>query len=240
MAYKWTILKAAVEQEILFPSIRNYEEYKKKLERKDEPYEVISETPQDDNSIIVTMRKRYNYNAFLRSRKCNLQQKPISEPYSLATCYIEFKESDFAIAVNRRDKETAEIYMKEAYACWCSQDVKSCILPDYDEQSICQSCYGDFIRAWVREKGVCCDEDLGLIPLPGYCVDTPDDFEDIDISDWRDERVTYYWFLKKDIEDYCKVTEFDFKKYIQMCSKDDVDCDLLPQFEYVFKFNEKE
>ena len=30
MAYKWTILKAAVEQEILFPSIRNYEEYKKK------------------------------------------------------------------------------------------------------------------------------------------------------------------------------------------------------------------
>lgn len=73
MAYKWTILKAAVEQEILFPSIRDYEEYKKKLERKEEPYEVVSETPQKDNSIIVTMRKRYNYNAFLRSQKKDIE-----------------------------------------------------------------------------------------------------------------------------------------------------------------------
>lgn len=45
---------------------------------------------------------------------------------------------------------------------------------------------------------------------------------------------------RKTLKIIAKVTEFDFKKYIQMCSKDDVDCDLLPQFEYVFKFNEKE
>ena len=67
-----------------------------------------------------------------------------------------------------------------------------------------------------------------------------DEIEDIDISDWRDERVTYYWFLRTDIENYCKKTAFDYDKYIQSCSKDDVDCDLLQQFEYAFKFTEKE
>lgn len=240
MGYTWTIQKAAVEQEILFPSTQNYNEYKKKLERKDEPYQVMSESLQTDGSIIVTMRKRYNNNAFLCSEKGKQPSEPMSGPFSLATCYIEFKDTDFAIAVYRCDKEIAEIFMAEAYACWCTQDVDACILPGYDEQSICQSCYGDFIRAWIREKGIDCDEDLGLVPLPGYCVDTPDEVDDIDISDWRDEHVTYYWFLRTDIEAYCKETEFDYGKYVQSCSKDDVECDLLQQFEHVFKFTEKE
>lgn len=69
MSYNWQILRAAVEQEILFPSRSAYEAYIDGLNRKDMPYEVIGEHERMDGSMVVLMRKRYNPgNAFLRSQ----------------------------------------------------------------------------------------------------------------------------------------------------------------------------
>lgn len=69
MAYKWQILRAAVEQEILFPSRKVYEEYISSMERKRMPYEVIGEHERLDGSVVVLMRKRYNpMNPFLESK----------------------------------------------------------------------------------------------------------------------------------------------------------------------------
>ena len=48
MGNPWRILKAAVEQEILFPSENCYKDYLTKLDQKNEPYEI----------------KRYNNNLF--------------------------------------------------------------------------------------------------------------------------------------------------------------------------------
>ena len=62
MAYSWQILRAAVEQEILFPSRKAYEAYIDGLKRKVMPFEVIGEHERLDGSLIVLMRKRYNPN----------------------------------------------------------------------------------------------------------------------------------------------------------------------------------
>jgi hypothetical protein len=62
----WKILRAAVEQEILFPNRSTYEAYIAKLETKEFPFEVLSEKDQEDGPLIVLMRKRYNpQNEFL-------------------------------------------------------------------------------------------------------------------------------------------------------------------------------
>lgn len=164
-----------------------------------------------------------------------------AESYTLATCYIEFKETDFALAVKRCDKELAEIIMAEAYACWSSQEEEECILPGYDTNAICQACYGEFIVAWVREKGILCDEDLGLISFAGHCTDEPpEDIDKVDVSDWRDERVTYYWFKKDALDMYFSSLDTTLEKYKKTSTYDDVDCDLLQELEYVLKFTEKE
>lgn len=67
MAYRWKILRGAVEQEILFPSEKDYEEY---LERyfvaKDLPFEIVDEQENEDGTYTVIMRKPYNNNAFLQ------------------------------------------------------------------------------------------------------------------------------------------------------------------------------
>ena len=70
MGYSWQILRAAVEQEIQFPSRKAYEAYIDGLERKGMPYEIIDDSKKmPDGSMVVTMRKRYNpQNAFLRSK----------------------------------------------------------------------------------------------------------------------------------------------------------------------------
>lgn len=66
MAYNWQILRAAVEQEILFPSRKAYNDYIDSLERKGRPFEVLSADVRPDGSMVVIMRKRYNpQNAFL-------------------------------------------------------------------------------------------------------------------------------------------------------------------------------
>lgn len=67
MAYRWKILRSAVEQEILFPSRKNYEDYKADLDKKKEPFEVVCEKDLADGSVVAIMRKRYNYTAFLKS-----------------------------------------------------------------------------------------------------------------------------------------------------------------------------
>lgn len=67
MSYNWKILRAAVEQEILFPNRKAYEKYIVGLQRNGMPYEVVSEAEQYDGTMVVIMRKRYNpQNAFLR------------------------------------------------------------------------------------------------------------------------------------------------------------------------------
>ena len=67
MAWKWKIVQAAVEQEIAFPDKACFEEYIKGLDQKQEPYQIVSENLQDDGSVIVVMRKRYNNNLFLEA-----------------------------------------------------------------------------------------------------------------------------------------------------------------------------
>ena len=69
MANKWHILRGSVEQEILFPTKEIYNDYIKRLKNKEEPYEIISEREEKDGSVIVIMRKRYNYNNFLYSHE---------------------------------------------------------------------------------------------------------------------------------------------------------------------------
>lgn len=69
MGYNWQILRAAVEQEILFPSRKVYEDYINSMKRKGMPHEVIGEHERLDGSIVVLMRKRYNpVNPFLESK----------------------------------------------------------------------------------------------------------------------------------------------------------------------------
>ena len=70
MAYSWQILRAAVEQEILFPSRKAYEAYIDGLKRKGMPYEIVDDSKKmADGAMVVIMRKRYNpQNAFLRSQ----------------------------------------------------------------------------------------------------------------------------------------------------------------------------
>ena len=67
MAYGWKIQKAAVEQVILFPLVLCLRAYVDGLCRKGEPYEIISKTTNEDGSITVVIRKRYNQNEFLGS-----------------------------------------------------------------------------------------------------------------------------------------------------------------------------
>ena len=66
MGYRWTILRASVEQEILFPSKLSLEAYIEVLERKKEPYQIIGQTDNEDGTVTAIMRKRYNNNDFLK------------------------------------------------------------------------------------------------------------------------------------------------------------------------------
>ena len=69
MAWSWKILRAAVEQEILFPSADIFDKYINGLQRKNEPFEISSKVENDDGSLTVIMRKRYNpQNPFLHAK----------------------------------------------------------------------------------------------------------------------------------------------------------------------------
>lgn len=72
MAWSWRILRAAVEQEILFPNKETYDSYIAGLQRKEEPFEVLRATQNQDGTLTVLMRKRYNpQNAFLWTGSTN-------------------------------------------------------------------------------------------------------------------------------------------------------------------------
>lgn len=171
----------------------------------------------------------------------NLFIKTEENEYALAICYIEFKDTFFGLAVKKCDKDLAETIMQEAYDCWCTQDVNSCILPNYDADAICQTCYGDFITQWVREKGIPCNEDIDLIPLDGYCMDEPPiETDTCDVSDWRDQHANYYWFRKEELIEHLNSLKTSLDEYLKHYTRDDVDCDILQNLEYVFKLTEKD
>lgn len=67
MAYSWKIIKAAIEQVVLFPSKLTLNAYFSELARKGEPYEIVRKTCNDDGTVTVVVRKRYNQNEFLGS-----------------------------------------------------------------------------------------------------------------------------------------------------------------------------
>lgn len=60
MAHNWSIIRAAVEQEILFPSQKALNDYIAKLEAADFPHQLIRSTVQEDGTVVALMRKRYN------------------------------------------------------------------------------------------------------------------------------------------------------------------------------------
>lgn len=67
MAYNWKILKAAVEQVVLFPSEWSFRAYFTELAKKGAPYEIVSKATNDDGTMTVVVRKQYNQNEFLGS-----------------------------------------------------------------------------------------------------------------------------------------------------------------------------
>ena len=72
MAWSWKIIRAAVEQEILFPSQSCFDSYIEGLKKKQEPFEVLDTTENVDGSMTVVMRKRYNPgNAFFGKEQEN-------------------------------------------------------------------------------------------------------------------------------------------------------------------------
>lgn len=68
MGYGWKILKAAVEQVILFPSKLAFQAYFSGLAQKHAGvYEIVKKTYNDDGTVTVVVRKPYNQNEFLSS-----------------------------------------------------------------------------------------------------------------------------------------------------------------------------
>ena len=67
MAYSWKILRSAVEQEILFPSEKCYNEYVEQLIEKKEPFQIVDDEMNEDGTMTVVMRKRYNNTQFFQT-----------------------------------------------------------------------------------------------------------------------------------------------------------------------------
>lgn len=68
MGYGWKIVKAAVEQVVLFPSKLAFQVYFSALAQKyGGTYEIVNKTENDDGTVTVVVRKPYNQNEFLYS-----------------------------------------------------------------------------------------------------------------------------------------------------------------------------
>lgn len=155
--------------------------------------------------------------------------------FAVAVCDIHFSKSTFAIAVKADEKELAETEMVAAYDCWALMDIEKCIIPEYDEEVIQKTCIGDFIIKWLEIKGIKADEVLDLVPLDGYCFDNPP-ADCTDVSEWRDERVCRYWFDKTVLSEYLsREHNTTVKDYINLCTPDDVDCDIIQEIPFVIK-----
>lgn len=155
--------------------------------------------------------------------------------YTLAICEIGFKNTEYAVVVKKEDKELAEAEMALAYDCWSSEDEEQCIIPGYDTDVIGQACYGDFIIEWLRKRGISCNEDIGFVMLDTYCHDEPPADCEEDACDWRDVRITMYWFEKSLLVDYLKTLNTTVEEYLHTYTYDDVDCGILQEVPYAFK-----
>lgn len=70
MSRKWTILKAAVEQEISFPSEEVFKEYVARMNNGRSVLQVVEYNRQNNGSIIAVVRRSYNNNEFF-GKECN-------------------------------------------------------------------------------------------------------------------------------------------------------------------------
>lgn len=64
MAYRWKIVRAAVEQEISFPSADVMAAYLDRVEDRGECCQILKQETLSDGSIIAVVRKNYNHNEF--------------------------------------------------------------------------------------------------------------------------------------------------------------------------------
>lgn len=67
MAYRWKIVRAAVEQEISFPCAEVFRAYMERLKSRGEDCQVIKQETLSDGSILAVVRRNYNNNAFFRA-----------------------------------------------------------------------------------------------------------------------------------------------------------------------------
>lgn len=65
MGYKWSILEAAVEQYIMFPSEEAYRQHVSGLAARGRAYEVVWKTSHEDGTVTAVIRKQYNHTEFL-------------------------------------------------------------------------------------------------------------------------------------------------------------------------------
>lgn len=108
MGYKWEILRSAVEQKILFPSVDVYKEYLSQLDNKGVPYEIVSEKHSPTGKIVVIMRKPYNNNKFLE-REDMTPDPCFDVPIHMTTDYFNISEEQAVEIVNGFD--TQEVLM---------------------------------------------------------------------------------------------------------------------------------
>ena len=95
MAYRWKILRGAVEQEILFDSEKDYEEYLEKyFVAKELPFEIVDEQENEDGTYTVIMRKPYNNNKFLQ-REPELPDEVLKQAFMYLAEEMEQKLGDW-------------------------------------------------------------------------------------------------------------------------------------------------
>lgn len=83
MSYGWRIMRAAVEQEILFLTHRDYKNYIVGMKRKGIPYQVMSKVEHDNGTVTALVRKRYNpQNAFLWQDQQHDESQPAGDRYT--------------------------------------------------------------------------------------------------------------------------------------------------------------
>ena len=65
MSYIWKIRRAAIEQEIIFPSELSYAAFREEFNASGKPLQIVSEVKEEDGTVTAVIRKQYNNNDFL-------------------------------------------------------------------------------------------------------------------------------------------------------------------------------